>query len=284
MHATLATRRLVACLLPLTLLMVATGCQGSRWAREDPTYAAKYDHHTDNPVKMAKQAIDARHLAGHDGVYTGLAMRDEPVGVGAQVGYFSYPDVYLKNFKGAVETRVGLGGLVTEGDYGVSGGLDLGLRLQTPTRLAPFVGVGGYAGYVPLAPDDGRDNDGDGFIDEDDEDNTSFVGAIYPEAGAHFWLTPQWRLTASASHYLTTDSSQSDFTLYGISLARVRIPSTTIKRPASVPPVCTAEVTPSESKTWPSEPWSPPTAAPAKPVANQPVTNPYSGLDLPAVD
>jgi len=240
-------------LLILTALVIASvGCQGSRWARSDPKYADKYDRHTGNLLKMTKQAIDARHVEGRGGVYSSVVMSDDPVVGGAQVGAFAYPP----GLDGAVETRGALAVLVAEGDAPVSIGIDLGARLQSPSRLAPFAGIGAYGGYLP-SPGDFIDVLSDEPVLDDD---TKFIGAIYPEVGVHYWLTPRWRLTASASHYFTTIDPQPDFTVFGLSLARLNIPRPRPKpyRFEQDPPACAEPIEAPETPTeWPSEPWQP---------------------------
>jgi hypothetical protein len=67
------------------------GCTGSRWAKDDPDYAAKYPTHTDNVAKTVKQAIDARHLRDKGGVYAAVSGRDDPTAMGGEVGIFVTP-------------------------------------------------------------------------------------------------------------------------------------------------------------------------------------------------
>ena len=93
---------------------------------------------------------------------------------------------------------------------------DTGIRLQTPTRLTPFIGAGGYAGvdWEKVDATEGRvDNDNDGSNDELGEQETDFTAlfaTIYPEAGCHFWWTPRVRLTDSGRYWFTTDGRDSD--------------------------------------------------------------------------
>jgi hypothetical protein len=198
----------------LLLLLVATGCMGSRWAKDDPDYAAKYPRHTDDVGRTIKQAIDARHLVRKGGAYASVGGRDEPFAMGGEAGLFRYPNPYL-------EGRVGLAGLIYESDAPVSGGVLAAARLQTPTRLAPFAGIGAYAGMTPdkSTTNDGVDNDSNGQIDEWGESENDFVFAVVPEAGCHFWLTPGWRLTGSTSYYVTGAGRDHDFLMFNVSLA-----------------------------------------------------------------
>ncbi len=198
------------------LVAALLGCTGSRWARDDPDYAAKYPRHTENIPRIIKQSMDARHLRRKGGGYVALAGRDEPAAMGGEIGGFYYPSPF-------VEGRLGLAGLIYEADEPVSGGLLAGARLQIPTRLAPFVGIGAYAGLTPEIglSEDGIDNDFDGFVDNSGEVENEFVGALIPEAGCHFWLTPGWRVTGSASYHVTTSGPEDNFLMLNISLARL---------------------------------------------------------------
>lgn len=191
------------------------GCQGSRWAKRDADYAHKYRHHTDSIPRMVKQAIDARHLRGKGGGYVAFAGRDDPTALGAEVGMSQYGEPWY-------EGRVGLATLIHDGgDHPFSAGLTGGVRAQTPTRLAPFVGAGVYGGYSAFsnAERDGRDNDKDGLVDEEGEYDDGFAVAIYPEAGVHYWLNHRLRLTASASYYVTNQGRDDDFLFYSVGLA-----------------------------------------------------------------
>jgi hypothetical protein len=196
------------------LAMIAGGCRGSRWAREDADYAHKYPHHRDDVLKTTKQAVDARHVIGKRGVYAGFAGRDEPFGAGVEAGVFAYPRSWL-------EARAAGAVLAHESERPLSGGGLIGMRIQPPTRLAPFVGMGGYLGWAGWedAAMDSVDNDDDGFTDELGEDQSVFVAALVPELGMHYWITSRLRLTSSADYRLTTSGRDSDSMYYGLSLA-----------------------------------------------------------------
>ncbi len=101
------------------------------------------------------------------------------------------------------------------------GGVDLGARVQTPTRLAPFVGVGTFLGYSEhevCGEHDWIDNDDDGWTDEwgEKDTETGFLAAVYPELGAHFWLNGRARLTVSGAYLVTTEGRNSDFWFFGV--------------------------------------------------------------------
>lgn len=209
----------------LCMLILCTGCSGwgtSRWAMDDPVYAEKYSkpydgNEADKVARMMKQSIDARHVAGRGGVYLGAAGSDDPFTAGSEIGLFSY-------IKPTLETRAGLKGLIGTGadDWFLGG--DFGLRVQSPSRVAPFLGVGTYLGgnrRNELAIDDHVDNDSDGAIDERGEYKGvySYMASVYPELGVHFWLNGQTRLSTSAQYHLTTEGRADDFWFIGVSLS-----------------------------------------------------------------
>jgi hypothetical protein len=205
--------------LIMSVLAIALGCSGSRWAKEDPDYAAKYPRHTDNVAKMAKQAVDARHVAGKGGPYAGLSGAGDPFAMGGEAGWFHYPTSYL-------EWHGGVAGLLYEGNTSGSVGVTGGARVQVPARFAPFAGIGAYGGVTPynLHDNDGIDNDGNGLVDEVGEETRDAVLAIYPEAGVHFWLTPEWRMTASTSYWVAVTDKVDGFWMWNLSLARLTDP------------------------------------------------------------
>lgn len=207
------------CPLAVVLLAVAAGCSGSRWAKEDPDYAAKYPRHTDNVAKMAKQAVDARHVAGKGGPYAGMSGVGDPFAMGGEGGWFHYPTSYL-------EWHGGLAGLLYEGNSSATVGVTGGARVQVPSRVAPFAGIGAYGGATPynLHDGDGIDDDGNGLVDDLGEETNDYVLAIYPEAGVHFWVTPEWRMTASTSYWVAVTDEVDGFWMWNLSLARLTDP------------------------------------------------------------
>ena len=100
-------------------------------------------------------------------------------------------EAYFTSFLTGRASLMGLG----NGEDWLSGA-DAGLRFQSPSRFAPFVGAGLFAGYaqeVVLADDDWVDNDDDGYIDERGEDKerlSEAIAAVYP-AGRHGDTTPR---------------------------------------------------------------------------------------------
>lgn len=133
-----------------------------------------------------------------------------------EAGYEGYWTSYLTS-------RIGIIGAINDNDGYI--GAETGLRLQTPTRLAPFVGAGLFGGFasqsVP-ANNDGIDNDQDKIIDEFDEEQFRLSGSligVYPEIGLHFWWSPRVRLTGFGRYLVTTEGRDADSWLYGFGIA-----------------------------------------------------------------
>ena len=206
------------------LTTLLCGCQNlakSRYAMDDPVYAAKYEEGAERGDMLGKlkQAIDARHVSGLGGSYLsgGAQWRNEyqSAFAGAEVGYEYYPVNWFSS-------RLGLAGFVGHGDW--YAGLDYGARLQLPSRLTPFVGVGTFHGLSTTrvsANDDGIDNDDDGVSDEFGEEDTEFDGwlsTVYPEAGVHFWPTGQSRISAFSRYLVSSEGRAHDDWLFGLQL------------------------------------------------------------------
>jgi len=197
-------RNLIVGLAVVATALFSCGCAGlkSRYAMDNPTYAEKYEvgaEKSDISGKL-KQAMDARWVEGESGNYfvAGAMMSPESdnwLGTFA-MGSETYPWSW-------VSTRLGVNGLVS--DDGLYGGLDVGVGIQTPSRLAPFVGVGGTAGasvgdiiWSALTDEE------DGIISSDEDVDWNGIAAVYPEVGAHFWLNGSLRLTLSGRYMVTS--------------------------------------------------------------------------------
>lgn len=225
LNGTRARTLFVACILTCALCVgctLPTGLTKSRWAMADPEYAEKYADgapKTDILGKL-KQASDARFVDGASGLYVsgGVVARPEASsGLGAV-------DIGCETYLASYMTGRGSLTLMTDGND-VFSGVDVGMRLQSPSRLAPFVGVGMFGGYakeVVPAADDWIDNDDDGYIDEHGEDRERFSGALaafYPEVGTHFWWAPGLRISGYGRYMMTTEGRDEDDWLIGGQLA-----------------------------------------------------------------
>lgn len=172
-------------------------------------YREKYDDpYPDKPLRkwgrMAKQMLDARHVAHDGGTYIGAAasnFRGNKAG-GAEFGVTNYGSPWLSS-------KLALAGQFNSGAENAFVGLNAAVNASTPTRVAPFVGAGVFGG-VDLASV--LTSSGD------EETEAQFLGAIYPEAGVHVWLNGRTRLSASASYWVTTVGREHDFWYYGVGL------------------------------------------------------------------
>jgi hypothetical protein len=207
----------------ISVVLLAAGCGTSRWAMDDSDYAAKYSkpYGKDKIPRMAKQAVDARHVGGKGGFYLGAAGQSSPFTAGAEIGGACY-------WSSCCSGHAGLVGVAGAGADNLFGGADVGLRVQPPTRLAPFVGIGAMGGISAfkerddeIVDDDYNDNDDDGIVDEPGETTheREALAAVYPEIGVHFWLNGLTRLTASGRYLVTSDGRENDFWYYGLTLA-----------------------------------------------------------------
>jgi hypothetical protein len=178
-----------------------------------PEYADKYDapypdEHWEKWKRMGKQMADARYVAEETGWYGSLGggVNEDAAAFLASAGCVVFPTSWS-------ETRLGLGGAVASAPGGLFGGVEGGLRLHTPTRVAPFVGCGGYIGATDVAGDE------DDLWDDDDDANG--IGAVYPEVGTHFWLNGSTRVSLSASRWFTTMDGDHDLWVFSLSLTGI---------------------------------------------------------------
>lgn len=153
---------------------------------------------------------------------------DDPAAGEITAGRFYYPETT----RGALETRAGLRGLAVEGGGG-AGGLDLGLRLQAPSRLAPYVGVSGFVGAAPGDYLDALQDDGDPLFPDEEPHKDTLAAAVSPEAGVHFWLSPAWRLSAGVRHTFADfeGPGHAEYTTVGLALAWLDVPGLRSRKP-----------------------------------------------------
>lgn len=199
------------------MALVLTGCSGSRWAQRDPDYTEKYAEHTEDPARVVKQAVDARHVEHKGGSYihAGVAPFDEAYLLSG--GGFGYPTAWF-------EQRIGLSALASETiEDRLFLGVEGGLRVQSPSRFAPFVGIGGYAG--PSLAAWLEDDDSDYVLPSEGEEDHNALAAIYPEIGFHLWQNADKRWTFSASYWLTTEGRNEDFLMFNLSMSRLDLDS-----------------------------------------------------------
>ncbi len=173
-------------------------------------YRQKYEQpYSDEPLKkwgrMGKQMLDARHVADDDGWYIGGAgsnFRQNPAG-GVEVGVTNYSTPWLSS-------KLTLAGQLNSGAENAFAGVNGAVHVSTPTRVAPFIGAGLFGGVDAATVVNS--------MTSDESTDTQFLGAAYPEAGVHVWLTGRTRLSASASYWVTTSNHDRDFWYYGLGL------------------------------------------------------------------
>ena len=171
-------------------------------------------------LRQGEEIIDARFQEGRSGLYTGagIATRQRAAAVG-EVGVTWLPTSWST-------VRIGAEGMLAEGlpTY-LTGGI-VGVRLQSPTRFSPYVGLAGMAGVADTsttAQSTYIDKQGN-LVQEGDRvpGVTKGLAAIIPEVGMSYWFTSRVRLNVGASYYLTTDagsgSANKDFVLTTMSL------------------------------------------------------------------
>ena len=207
-------------LLMMIWLASNAGCSlRSRYALDDPVYASKYQEGAEKSdlAGKLKQAIDARHTKELSGLFASGGVQVRPR-FGDTFGSIELGrEVYIQNY---LTNRISASGLAGNGSGFV--GLDVGTRLQSPTRLAPFVGVGGNAGisirdFISIATD--RSDSEQSFISPEPSRTVSGFAAVYPEVGAHFWLNGRLRLSGFGRYLVTTEGREFDDWLIGFQIA-----------------------------------------------------------------
>ena len=217
-------------ILLVILMFVCTGCSlRSRYALNDTEYAAKY---FDGAEKgdiggKLKQAFDARHTKYLQGWLLSGGAQVQP-GSGETFASVDFGrELYRENF---LTSRLGVSSLLGNDLYTI--GVDGGFRLQSPTRIAPFVGVGASAGLqvedaaVALAgaaltlADIDNDGIGSALRDLNDDDReVAGLATFYPEVGVHFWLDGRIRVSTFGRYLITSEGGSLDDWLIGCQIA-----------------------------------------------------------------
>ena len=201
------------------------GCAGlkSRYAMDNEIYAQKYAEGAEKSDVLGKlkQANDARWVEDQHGSFVGGGALNAPNSGGwlgsFSVGHESYGEPWFSQ-------RASLDGIVsTSGDDGLYIGADVGVRAQVPSRVAPFVGVGGLAGvsafdFIESAFQD--EDETSGFISEEDDVDWDFLAGIYPEVGVHIWTNGRYRFSIYGRYLISTSGRRHDGWLIGGQLLR----------------------------------------------------------------
>ena len=202
----------------LSMLIFGSGCS-SKWAIADRDYREKYrkpypQNRYDKWSRMGKQMIDARHIHDQGGVYVKGGWSENPDAGLGEIGAYGYTDPWLS-------WHLGLSGLFGEERILGLPGLELGVRAQTPSRLAPFVGMGTYINLLDVAINELLDNDDPCGCPSEEYDTHSIFATVYPEVGVHYWLTSGLRVTGSAAYHLSSRGRDNDFLMLGVSFAHM---------------------------------------------------------------
>ncbi len=168
---------------------------------DHPAYAEKYTRPYGPGEKlwrMGKQMVDARHVAGQSGATATVSggASHNAGGLGGELGWTHFLGPWLS-------VDGGLNGMLTVagGDGFALFGLRGGARVQTPTRLAPYAGIGAYAGIGPSTktpPPPGPFEEPDTYVTQ------GLVGA-YPEAGVHWWATGRVGISGGSQYWMTSE-------------------------------------------------------------------------------
>ncbi len=192
----------------------------TKWAMDNDDYARLHsDPYSDDPVirrsQRRREMSDARFQEDTYGVYVGGggALNNWSVGE-ADVGMFMMPS-------SCSTVRFGAIGMVAGGKP-MAGG-ELGVRLHTPTRLAPYVGLAGVLEmsgverHTSSRRSNYYDNNGHRLGNSRWGYFPTGMAAIVPEAGVSYWLTSSTRLNLGVSYFVTS-GRQPDFLQASLSM------------------------------------------------------------------
>ena len=218
-------RSTLAPFLILMLLTLSVGCRGtSKYGMDHAAYVEKYDRSYEPGEKlwrMGKQMVDARHVAGQTGGTATVSggASGKAGGLGGEIGMVHFHNPW-------VSTNLGVNGMltVTGGNGFALLGVRGGGRIQPPTRLAPYIGAGGYMGIGPSTKPCPLDHVDTGPFpsttsshpDCDNIFTTQAIAAVYPEAGVHWWATGRIGVSAGSQYWLTSEGD--GFWYHGLTL------------------------------------------------------------------
>ncbi|ODA36838.1 hypothetical protein [Planctopirus hydrillae] len=198
----------------VSLLITMCGCTegrlSSRWAMDHQDYARKYgkpyeERGARKLKRMAKQASDARFLEDDTGLTAEVMGAGDPLFMGGALGVNHY-------FTPAFSGRANIFGALSEPHTeGFLVGLDAGVRLNSPSRFSPFVGVGAMAGYTEREIEISDSLTISTGSSQQKCQETSSMMAIYPEVGATFWLNGHTAIQGYGRYLISTDSHSQDW-------------------------------------------------------------------------
>ncbi|MGB1928967.1 MAG: hypothetical protein ACPHO8_06640 [Mariniblastus sp.] len=208
-------------LITILLFSTSTGCSlfNPRYAMNDPVYAQKYAKQASpgDFFGKLKQATDARHNDKQVGWLVGGGTQVNSNTIDTlgtiELGREIYDTSYLSH-------RVSLSGFT--GNNTSAFGAEAGVRLQTPTRLAPFVGIGGFGGIrtvdavtLGLEAWNESNNPLDLLDEELPTESVNGLATFYPEVGAHFWIDGNIRLSGFGRYTITSEGRDYDGWMVG---------------------------------------------------------------------
>jgi hypothetical protein len=170
------------------------------------------------------RATDLSFAPEKAGGFVGLRGHLDQDAFDGEFGVFLYPKAWLA-------INAAARGFNTDKMAEAYGGGALSVEVVLPGRISPFVGVGGFIGWVVpglgINPSDrnGMDDNGNGLIDETGEkkpheDDAKLI-SIHPRIGLHLWLTEKWRVSLDGQYEITSLGRRKDAWFYGARLGMV---------------------------------------------------------------
>lgn len=169
------------------------------------------------PPVPPSQIVNADTIEGIAGFYAGGGARLDPLAGTGALGLFHYPTSWLS-------WRAGLAGATfsNSDERLIAGGAELGLRVQTPTQLAPFVGVGTFLGWQEQKTTTTTVSEESfwGFHSTQTTTKTKTKGlaTVYPEVGVIFWVSPHVYLATRAAYNFTSLRHDKESWMLGLEL------------------------------------------------------------------
>jgi hypothetical protein len=101
-------------------------------------------------------------------------------------------------------------------------GFNIGTRLKFSSFITPFIGAGIFTGYAfedLTADNDKIDNDGDGIVDEENEQKEvvdDIIFSFYPEAGFYLQFENNSKIYFSSKYMISSEDETGSFFLFTI--------------------------------------------------------------------
>jgi hypothetical protein len=153
-----------------------------------------------------------------NGLYIETGGGRSPDSLWIELGMMGNPSEYI-------EYRASLSHLGVEKntqDKNYFTGFNIGARIKFSSLVSPFIGAGIFSGYAfedITADDDGKDNDGDGEIDEQNEKKAvvdDIIFCFYPEAGLYLQFQNNSKIYLSSKYMISSEEETGNFFLFTI--------------------------------------------------------------------